>query len=139
VPLIAQKSDAQRKMLAVGTTGVKCEFRRRQRVVKKAVDKAGQDWIRRVAMEGEAAKKNGRTRWNSTRRLQQARSGRRQARRSSMRKDNISLTQGPHGVCDRWHQHFSELANQRRGFDREMIQQLESLSPSLDLDPQRKS
>jgi len=36
-------------------------------VVKKAVDKAGEDWTRRAAMKGDAATKDGGPRWNSIR------------------------------------------------------------------------
>ena len=46
-------------------------------MVKKAVDKDKEDWIKKVAMEGEEAKKDGKTRWTCIRRLQQAHAGRR--------------------------------------------------------------
>ena len=39
--------------------------------MKKAVDKAREDWIKKVTMEGEAAVKDGKTRWESIRKLQQ--------------------------------------------------------------------
>ena len=34
-------------------------FRRRQRIVQRAVDRAREEWITRVAREGEAAVKDG--------------------------------------------------------------------------------
>ena len=37
--------------------------------MKRAVDKAREDWIRRVAMEGEVAVKDGKTRWECIRKL----------------------------------------------------------------------
>ena len=45
----------------------KREFRQRQRIVKRAVDKVREHWIRRVAMEGEVAVKDGKTRWECIR------------------------------------------------------------------------
>ena len=51
--------------------------RRHHRLVKKAVDKAKEDWICRVAKEAEAATKDGRTRWERVRSLQQTHMGRR--------------------------------------------------------------
>ena len=45
------------------------EFRKHQRKVEKAVDKAKELWICKVATEGEAAVKDGRVRWCCIRRL----------------------------------------------------------------------
>ena len=78
----------------------KREYRRQQRIVKRAVDKVKEEWIRRVAMEGEAAKKDGRARWDSIRRLQRVHTGCRPIRPNAVRKEDGELTQGPEGVAE---------------------------------------
>ena len=134
MPLIEAKNEAHNRVLATGSVTAKKEFRYRQRVVKRAVDKAREDWIRKVAMEGERAVKDGKTRWECIRRLQQAHTGRRPIRPSAMRKENGELTQGPEEVLHRWHQHFSKLLNEHSEFVNEVIQRMASLPPCLDLD-----
>ena len=71
VPLIVAKNEAHLKALQSNTAADRKEFRKHQRIVKKAVEKAREDWICRVAKEAEAAVKDGRARWDSIRRLQQ--------------------------------------------------------------------
>jgi len=61
------KNEAHERMLATNSR-VRKEFRKQQWKVKRAVDKAGEEWIERVAMEGEAAVKDGKTRWECIRR-----------------------------------------------------------------------
>ena len=61
MPLIEVKNEAYSRMLRTNSAAAKREFRKRQWMVKRAVDKAREDWIRRVAMEGEAAVKDGKT------------------------------------------------------------------------------
>jgi len=51
-------------------------FRQSQRVVKKAVDKAKENWILSMAKKAEEAVKVGKTHWEYIRRLQQAYVGR---------------------------------------------------------------
>ena len=84
--IMVPTDSSEEKMLAVRTVGAKCEFKRKQQVVKKAVDKAREH------------KKDGRTCWNNIRGLQQANDGRSPARQNSLRKDNMELTQGPDEV-----------------------------------------
>ena len=67
--------------------------------------------MRRVVKEGEAAVKDGRARWDSIRKLQQAHSGRRPVKPSAVLKENGELTQGPEEVRMRWHQHFMKILN----------------------------
>ena len=110
-PLIKAKNDAHLTLLHSSTSVNRKEFRRHQRVVKAAVDKAKKDWICRVVMEGEAAVKDGRTRWVSIRKLQQAHAGRRPTRPSAVVKENGDLTQGREEVTARWHQHFMKILN----------------------------
>ena len=93
-PLIKAKIDAHLTLLHFSTSANRKEFRRHQRVVKPVVDKAKVDWICRVAMEGEAAVKDGQTRWDSIRKLQQADAGRIPTRSSAVVKENEVLTQG---------------------------------------------
>ena len=68
-PLIKAKDDAHLRMIQCNTSANPKEFRRHQRRVKVAVDNAKGEWICRVAKEGEAAKKDGCTRWKSIRKL----------------------------------------------------------------------
>ena len=68
-PLIKAKDDAHLRMIQCNTSANRKEFRRHQRKVKVAVDNAKEEWICRVAKEGEAAKKDGCTRWKSIRKL----------------------------------------------------------------------
>ena len=56
-----------------------------------------------MALGGEAAKKDGRTRWECIRRLQRSHDGRNPARLSAVRKKDGKLTQGPSEVMERWH------------------------------------
>ena len=57
-PLIKAKDDAHLRMIQCNTSANWKEFRRHQRKVKVAVDNAKEEWICRVAKEGEAAKKD---------------------------------------------------------------------------------
>ena len=132
--LIEMKNKAHVRMLAVKTVGAKKEFRQQQRKVKKAVDRAKEVWIRKVAQEGEAAKKDGRTRWECIKRLQQSHAGRRPARPSAVKKEDRELAQGPSDVMERWHQHFSNLLNRQSTFNNDVIQRMPMQSPCLDLD-----
>ena len=81
-------------------------------MVKRAVDRAREVWIRRVAMEGEAAVKGRKTWWESVKKLQHVHAGHRSTRPSAVRKEDGELTQGPTEVLQRWHQHFRKLLNQ---------------------------
>lgn len=81
--------------------------------MKKAVDKAKEEWVRRVATQGEEAAKDGRTRWKCIRKLQQAHAGRKSIRPRAIMKDNGELTQGPLEVLSRWQQHFYRLQTWR--------------------------
>ena len=65
VPLIEAKNATHIRILQSGSRVHQLEFRRSQRVVKKAVDRAREEWVHRIALEGEAAVKVGRTRWDS--------------------------------------------------------------------------
>ena len=52
-PLIKAKDDAHLRMIQCNTLANRKEFRRHQRKVKVAVDNAKEEWICRVAKEGE--------------------------------------------------------------------------------------
>ena len=112
----------------------KKEFRRQQRVVKKAVDSAREEWIQKVAVLGEAAVKDGKTRWECIRRLQQTHARRRPIMPSAVRKEDGELTQGQEEMLQRWHQYFNKVLNQQSEFSEEVIQQMPILPPCLDLD-----
>ena len=57
--LIKAKDDAHLRMIQCNTSANQKEFRRHQKKVKVAVDNAKEEWICRIAKEGEAAKKDG--------------------------------------------------------------------------------
>lgn len=84
--------------------------------------------------EGEAAVKDGKTRWECIRRLQQVYAGRRPTRPSAVRREDGELTQGPTEMLQRWHQHFSKLLNQQSTSKDEVIQRMPMQLPCLDLD-----
>ena len=48
-----------------------------------------------MAKEGEAAVRDGKTRWEGVRKLQQVHAGRRSTRPNAVRKENGELTKGP--------------------------------------------
>ena len=107
------KNVAHTMMLNARTVASRKAFRWHQRIVKRTVNRAREEWIVRVAREGEAAVKDGKARWESIRKLQQVHAGRRAARPTSVRKEDGGLAQGPVEILDRWHQHFSKLLNQQ--------------------------
>ena len=61
-PLIESKNRAHNQMIRANSVASRKEFRKQQRIVKLAVDKTKEEWIKRIASEGEKAKKDGRTR-----------------------------------------------------------------------------
>ena len=133
MPLIEEKNDAHKRMLATNSVKARKEFRQQQRKVKRAVDQAREHWIRRVALEGETAVKDGKTRWECIRRLQLY-AGRKPIRPSAARKENGELTQGPMEMLQRWQQHFSKPLNHQADFKEEVLQHMHVLPPCLDLD-----
>ena len=133
-PLIAAKNEAHSAYLRSNTQAKKKEFRQHQRTVKKAIDKAKEEWVCQVATQGEAAAKDGRTRWVCIRRLQQAHAGRKPTRPQAVMKDNGELTQGPPEVLARWHQHFNRLLNVESVFNEEVLESTTALPPFVELD-----
>ena len=75
-PLIKAKNDAHLRMIQCNTSANRKEYWNHQRKVKIAVDNAKEEWICRIAKEGEAAREDGCTRWKSIRKLQLAHAGR---------------------------------------------------------------
>ena len=63
IPLTAAKNEAYAAYLRSNTQDKKKEFRRHERTAKKAIDKAKEERVCRVATQGEKAAKDGRTRW----------------------------------------------------------------------------
>lgn len=70
------------------------KFRRQQTLAKRAVDKGKKDWICGVAKKAKAAMKDGHTRSDRVRRLQQAHAVRRLIKPSAVWKEDETLTQG---------------------------------------------
>ena len=85
-------------MIQSSTIASHKEFRRHQRLVKVTMDRAKEEWIRRMAQEGEKAVKDGRTRWQSIRKLQMAHTGRRPSRTTAILKEDGELTNSPEEV-----------------------------------------
>ena len=134
VPLIEDKNKAHQVVLHSHTRANREEFRKRQRAVKKAVCKAKEDWICRVASEGEAAVKDGRARWDCIRRLQQTHAGRRPTRPTAILKEDGVLTQGEKEVAARWYQHFMKVRNIQSEYRDGTIRDMPQLSSLLELD-----
>ena len=99
----------------------KRSFRQLQRKVKRAVDEARESWIAKVAADGEAAVKDGKTRWESIRKLQRAFGGRKSVRPSAVKKLNGELAEGEAEVLQRWQQHFATLLNVQSSVDEEVL------------------
>ena len=131
IPLIDAKNKARAKVLMSNTPANRRGFRQSQRVVKKVVCAAKESWICEVAKEGEVAKKDGRIRWDSIRRLQRVDAGRRPTRPSVVRKEDGSLTQGPEEVMKRWHQHFVSVLNIPSEYREEVIMEMPTLQPVM--------
>lgn len=106
-PLIEAKDKAHHQMIQSNTVSRCKEFRKHQRKVKVAVDKAKEEWITRTAQEGEKAVKDGRTRWKSIRKLQMAHAGRRPSRPTAVLKEDGELTKTPEQVRSCWHRHLN--------------------------------
>ena len=134
MPLIVAKNEAHLKALQSNTAADRKEFRKHQRIVKKAVEKAKEDWICRVAKEAEAAVKDGRARWDSMRRLQQTHAGRRPTKPSAVFKEDGDLAQGPSEVATRWYQHFLKVVNIPSEYRDDVIDNMPLLALILELD-----
>jgi len=85
-----------------------------------------------VAKEAEAAKKDGRTRWENIGTLQ-----RQTDRHSAVLTEDGTQTQSPSEVLERWWQHFVKILNVTSKYGSEMIIEMPTLPcPSeLDLPP----
>jgi len=75
------------------------------------VNKTKEDWIQKMASDGEAAVKNGKVRWNNIHSLQRIYGGCRPVQPTAVFKDNGEVTKGPSEVSDRWFQHFKKVLN----------------------------
>ena len=133
-PLIEAKNQAHRKMLQSNSIQSRKEFRRHQRRVKMAVHEAKDEWVRKVALEGAEASKDGKTRWKSIRKLQTAHSGRRPTRQTALLKENGDLTASPEEVTARWHGHFTKILNIPSEYKDEVIDEIQQLPTKSHLD-----
>ena len=133
-PLIEKKNQVHRKMLQSNSIQHRREFRKHQRIVKMAVHKAKDEWVRNVALEGAEASKDGRTRWKSIRKLQMAHSGRRPTRQTALLKENGELTASPEEVTARWHGHFKRILNIPTEYKEEVIAEIQQLPIQSHLD-----
>ena len=78
--------------------------------------------------------KDGHTRWNRVRRLQQAHAGRRSNKPSTVWKEDGTLMQGNEEVIKRWSQHFMEVLNVPLEYRDQVIDDMPLLPPVLELD-----
>ncbi len=121
-------------MLQANSITNRREFRKRQRVVKVAVDAAKEEFVCRTACEAEKAIMDGRTRWGSIRKLQMTHAGCRPIKPSAVLKENGDLTNGPDEVKARWQRHFTNILNVPSEYRDEVIADMPSLSTRWDLD-----
>ena len=121
-------------MIQSDTIASQKEFRRHQRIVKEAVDKAKEQWIRNTTQEGEKAVKDRQTRWKSIRKLQMAHAGRRPSRSTAVLKEDGKLTKSPEEVRSRWHRHFTKILNIPSEVCEQVVDGRTSQPTRLDLD-----
>ena len=88
---------------------------------------AKEEWICRVVKEAEAAEKDGRTRWEKVRQLQQTHMG----KPRSVLKEDGTLTQGSEDLARRWSQHFRNVPSEYR---EQVIDDIPPVPPFLELD-----
>ena len=103
-----------------------------------AVHKAKDEWVRKVALEGAEASKDGKTRWESIRKLQTAHRGRTPTRQSALLKENGELTASPEEVTARWHGHFKKILNIPSEYKDEVIDDIQQLPTKSHLAQQRR-
>jgi hypothetical protein len=102
--------------------------------VKNAINNAKDEWIRKVALEGEGTNRDGKTRWKCIRKLQTLHRGRRPARTTSVLKENGELANDPDEISSRWHRHLTTILNVASQFSEETIASLEPRPTLWDLD-----
>ena len=71
-------------------------------MVKSAVDKAKEEWVRKVTSDAERAKKDGQLRWRSIRQLQMTHRGHTPIRPTALMRKDGQLTGAPQEVKQRW-------------------------------------
>ena len=100
-------------------------------MVQEVVVRAKEDWVNKVATEGEAARRDGKVKWGGIRRLQRAHSGRRPVKTAAVLKANGELTKGPEEVTNCWYEHFKKLLNIQSIYDEDVIAAVPTLPPLL--------
>ena len=98
-PLIDERNAAYNGLLGSNLAGARRAFRQAQQRVKKAVDRAKEDWVLSLARGADEAVKDGRTHWECIRRLQQAHAGGKPCIPRAVRKEDGDLTDRPSKVC----------------------------------------
>ena len=133
-PLIEAKNRAYERLLQSNSPANRQEFRQQQRRVKNAINNAKDEWIRKVALEGEGTNRDGKTRWKCIRKLQTLHRGRRPVQTTSVLKENGELANDPDEINSRWHRHFTTILNVASQFSEETIASLEPRPTLWDLD-----
>ena len=102
-PTIDTKNKARVRMLHSNTEANRKKFRSHQRLVKKAVDTAKEEWVAKAA---KTTSQRGGISWESIRKLQGASAGRKPSRSQAILKENGELVTSIGETRDRWQQHF---------------------------------
>ena len=133
-PLLDEKNAAYDRFLQAKSQSNKKEFRRNQRIVKRAVDTAKEDWICKVASDAEKAKKDSHQRWMCVRQLQMACRGCRPRRSTALMKEDGEMTSSPEEGKKQWHHHFSRILNIPSEYSQEVIDLVPRRIRLLELD-----
>ena len=78
------------------------EFRKCQRTVKAAVDKAREHWILKVANEAKSAMSKGNVQWECMKKLQVVTRGRKPVQVNTIVDENGNALSNHKDVCVRW-------------------------------------
>ena len=133
-PLLDAKQAAHDKVLQVNSIASKRAFRKQQRIVKAAVEKAKEEWIFQLVKDAERARKDGQQRWKCIRQLQITYAGGRPKRPTALLKGNGELTRGPEEVKVQWHDHFNRVLNIPSQFCEEAMEEMPTYPTRLELD-----
>ena len=126
MPLVTAKRRAHCRFLQLQTTAPKRELKH-QRTMKKAVDEAKEAWISGVIKDTEHARKDGKQRWTSIKKLQMAHRERKPIRPARLCKGDGG---GPDEVKATWQEHFSRVLNTTSHCQQEVMEEMPSLPHS---------
>ena len=102
-PTIEAKNKARVRRLHSNTEANRKKFRSHQRLVKKAVNTAKEEWVAKAA---KTTFQRGGISWESIKKFQGASAGRKPSRSQTILKENVELVTSIEETRDRWQQHF---------------------------------